>query len=256
MDEAFRHDESRFPAIQKPGMKDLAVLSYLKRNQDNDVLEINHPFYNSGGVHDHIREVKQFLGEKGPTIEPISYEMIYNPEDRLIFQTISNENDLILPLFFSEYIKKPVEEKVNEFNEYIFKRYCDRYELNEIFSQLVQTKKIPNEILFKFWLRAYSSEGNLSKDINEELKANHLDKYLPFIECMYEGLFDLIFHEIQSDKYKTIEAVDAYVDTQLKQFDDAVKQVKDFYEARFGSEESNEDDYYEGYEDFEEEQDS
>ena len=84
----------------------------------------------------------------------------------------------------------------------------------------------------------------------EKRKANLI------IECMYEGLFDLIFHEIQSDKYKTIEAVDAYVDTQLKQFDDAVKQVKDFYEARFGSEESNEDDYYEGYEDFEEEQDS
>ena len=165
-------------------------VSYLKRNQDNDVLEINHPFYNSGGVHDHIREVKQFLGEKGPTIEPISYEMIYNPEDRLIFQTISNENDLILPLFFSEYIKKPVEEKVNEFNQYVFKRYCDRYELNEIFSQLVQTRNIPNEVLFKFWLRAYSSEGNFSKDINEELKTNNLDKYLPFIECMYEGSND------------------------------------------------------------------
>jgi hypothetical protein len=165
-------------------------ISYLKRNKDNDILEINHPFYNSGGVQDRIDDVKKFLGDKGPTIEPISNEMIYHVEDRLIFQTISNECELILPLFFSEYIKKPVEEKVNEFNEYIFKRYCDRYELNEIFSQLVQTKKIPNEILFKFWLRAYSSEGNLSKDINEELKANHLDKYLPFIECMYEGSND------------------------------------------------------------------
>ena len=159
-------------------------ISYLKRNKDNDVLEINHPFFNSGGVQDHINDVKKFLGDKGPTIEPISNEMIYHVEDKLTFQTISNECELILPLFFCEYIKKPVEEKVNEFNEYIFKRYCDRYELNEIFSQLVQTKKIPNEILFKFWLRAYSSEGNLSKDINEELKTNHLDKYLPFIECM------------------------------------------------------------------------
>ena len=165
-------------------------VAYLKRNKDNDVLEINHPFYNSGGVQDRIEKVKIFLGEKGPTNEPISCEMIYHPEDRFIFQIISNENDLILPLFFSEYIKKPVEEKVNEFNQYIFKRYCDRYEINEIFSQLVQTKNIPNEILFKFWLRAYSSEGNLSKDINEELKTNQLDKYLPFIECMYEGSKD------------------------------------------------------------------
>lgn len=65
----------------------------------------------------------------------------------------------------------------------------------------------------------------------EKRKANLI------IDCMYEGLFDMVYHEIQSDKYTSIEAVDRYVDEQLSQFDIAVKQVKEFYEARFGDEE-------------------
>jgi len=173
-------------------------VAYLKRNKDNDVLALNHPFYNSGGVQDHIDKVKIFLEEKAPTIEPTSFEVNYHPEDKLIFQTISNENDLILPLFFSEYIKKPVEEKISEFNQYVFKHYYNRYELNDLFSQLLKVQNIPNEVLFKFWLRAYSSEGNFSQDINEELKNNNIEKYLPFIECMYEGSKDSNL-EISSD---------------------------------------------------------
>lgn len=46
----------------------------------------------------------------------------------------------------------------------------------------------------------------------------------------------MVYHEIQSDKYASLEAVDAYVDEQLKQYDIAVKQIKDFYMARFGDE--------------------
>ena len=75
----------------------------------------------------------------------------------------------------------------------------------------------------------------------EKRKANLI------IDCMYEGLFDMVYHEIQSDKYTTIEAVDRYVDEQLSQFDTAVKQVKEFYEARFGDEEEtdeNEEEYF------------
>lgn len=70
----------------------------------------------------------------------------------------------------------------------------------------------------------------------EKRKANLI------IDCMYEGLFDMVYHEIQSDKYATIEAVDRYVDEQLKQYDTAVKQVKEFYEARFGDEEETDED--------------
>ena len=81
----------------------------------------------------------------------------------------------------------------------------------------------------------------------EKRKANLI------IDCMYEGLFDMVYHEIQSDKYTTIEAVDKYVNEQLSQFDTAVKQVKAFYEARFGDEDDEEDfDEDEEEEDFDE----
>lgn len=77
----------------------------------------------------------------------------------------------------------------------------------------------------------------------EKRKANII------IDCMYEGLFDMVYHEIQSDKYTTIEAVDKYVDEQLSQFDTAVKRVKEFYEAKFGDEEEIDEDEDEGEDD-------
>ena len=174
--------------------------SYLKRNKDNDILSINHPFYNSGGVKDAFEEVKDFLLQKNPkNIETMSFEIIHTDEDKFNFEFISNKEQLILPVFFTIYIKKPVEKEIEKFNEHCLQFYSDRFELNEIFTQLSYFKEIPNEILSKFWIRAYSSEGNLSKDINEELKSNKIEKYLPFIEAMYEGFKNDISLEISSD---------------------------------------------------------
>ena len=75
----------------------------------------------------------------------------------------------------------------------------------------------------------------------EKRKANLI------IDCLYEGLFDLVYHEIQSDQYTSLDAVDSYVDKQLKQYDTAVKQVKEFYEARFGDEEEIDEDEEEDF---------
>lgn len=62
----------------------------------------------------------------------------------------------------------------------------------------------------------------------EKRKANLI------IDCLYEGMFESVYNEIQSEKYQTLDAVDIYVGEQLKQYDIAVNQVKDFYMARFG----------------------
>ena len=43
-------------------------------------------------------------------------------------------------------------------------------------------KNIPIEILCKYYARIYTVESNFYKDINEDLRMNNKDKYLPYIK--------------------------------------------------------------------------
>lgn len=52
------------------------------------------------------------------------------------------------------------------------------------------------------------------------------------LNCLKEELFSQVYEELQSDKFTSIEEVDAYVDSQLRQYDMAIEQVKTYYTAK------------------------
>ena len=104
------------------------------------------------------------------------------------FEIIVNKNQLILPIFLLFYVKKPVENQIVDFNKYILSHYSKSPQLVNLFEQLNFLFKIPNEVLSKFWVRAYTSESNFYKDMNKDLRLNKVNKYLPFIHMMYEGV--------------------------------------------------------------------
>ena len=163
--------------------------SYLKKNKNND-LPLNHPFYNIGGVKDSFDEIKEFLlkKEESTPIELSSHEIKpYLEDDKLYFEYISNQNQLILPLFFPLYISKPQEEKIKEFNELSLKYYSQVPEIKPLFEQLIGVKNIPYEILYNYWIKAFLFDTNFRKDIIEETKSDNLEKYLVFIQTLYKG---------------------------------------------------------------------
>lgn len=94
---------------------------------------------------------------------------------------------MILPIFLSFYIKRPDVEQVNKFNEYILSKYTEK-KIVSLLEQLNKEFNIPNEIISKFWVRAYTAETNFYKDMNKDLRLDKTDNYLPFIHMMYEGI--------------------------------------------------------------------
>ena len=161
---------------------------FLERNYNNKDLPINHPYYNAGGIQDTFIGLEEFLLKKDLiNIEPTEYEIVYDFEDKINFEYIRNQDYLILPLFLSKYMKKPPDEKIEKFNKLVLEYYSNNEELKYLFNQLIEVQKIPYEILYKFWLKAFSLDNNLNIRINEELKLNNFDKYLVFVLAMYEG---------------------------------------------------------------------
>ena len=162
--------------------------SYLEWNKDNHELSLNHPFYNCGGVQDNYENLKKFLLNKDSiNVEYGSYEPIPIFEEKFNFEYILDQNYLILPLFLSDFMQKPLEEEIRKFNEYCFKYYSWVNELKSLFGQILESKNIPNEILWKYWIKAYSYDI-LNQDINEALKSDDFENFVVFIQEIYDGL--------------------------------------------------------------------
>ena len=47
---------------------------------------------------------------------------------------------------------------------------------------------IPIEILSKYYARLYTAESDFYKNINKDLGLNKVEKYLPYIKTLYEGV--------------------------------------------------------------------
>ena len=104
------------------------------------------------------------------------------------FEYIVSEKQLIVPLFLSFYVKKPKEAGVRQFTQYMLKNYSDAEKLVYLFDQLDFSHQIPNEVVSKYWARAYTAETNFYRNMNRDLRLEKLNEYLPFIHMMYEGV--------------------------------------------------------------------
>ena len=100
---------------------------------------------------------------------------------------ITDKNQLILPLFFPDYIQVPSEQGIQYFNKYMLKNFKEGCIYN-LFSQLVEIIDIPIPIISKFWVRAYTAESDFYKKMNENLLKNKIQNYLIFIQMLYEAV--------------------------------------------------------------------
>ena len=109
-------------------------------------------------------------------------------DDKFNFEYISDKNQLILPIFFPEYIKNPEEREIQFFNKYMLKTYEKFDRIQDLFSQLVEVSDIPIEIISKFWVRSYTEESDFYRKMNQDLQQNKSKNYLPFIQMLYEAI--------------------------------------------------------------------
>ena len=175
-------------------------------SQIDKTLPINDSFYNIGKAVDNLVNVEEFIKK---TLNNYNCEFQKNEEQRiknenLIFQTISDKNELILPIYYSKYLINTTQEQIYDFNNIILKDDESEEIIQFLFSQLVEAKNIPNNILTKFWLRAYSTHGSFNKKINEKLMNKEYKDYIPFIQKLYETANKCLYESKSEKFYKGI----------------------------------------------------
>ena len=67
-------------------------------------------------------------------------------------------------------------------------KYEKSDEIKKLFSLLKNVKEIPNEILSKYYVRAYTIESQFFREMNLCLMKKDTKKYLTFIRMLYEGV--------------------------------------------------------------------
>ena len=172
---------------------------YILNNKKS--LPLNNPFYNSGGVTDSWDQVKKFIES---SMNSNSEGFGGNNDENFQFQNIKDKNDLILPLFYPEYIEDCSEDEIKDFNEKIYPKYKDIPSIEFIFSQLSSSGNLPINLLCKYWLRAYSTHNSFSKNMNEELKLGRYNDYSSFIKKLYKSVEKGIFKTENGKLYKGI----------------------------------------------------
>ena len=160
---------------------------YLENNQNFANLNyINHPFYNSGGVHNNFEEIKQFIMTP---FENSKVMLKRDDEENLIFDYIDCKEKLLLPIFYKSLIKITPEDKADLFTKKLNEKYSSKCkELKNLLDPIMSLKNIPPQLLSKYYSRIYTSESGFYKDLNRDLRENKRDEYLPYIKVLYEGI--------------------------------------------------------------------
>ena len=161
----------------------------------------NNSFFTNGGIATKFKEVKEFLSKED--FAPKNMRM--EEEVQLTFDYIDTKEKLVLPIFFKALIDKPLNNSIEKFINSIYLYYNKKNKAkNKNFLALLSTiksiKDIPKEILSKYFVRLYTIESDFYGDVNRDLGKNLIEKYIPFIKILYEGV-KLESLDLASDEY-------------------------------------------------------
>ena len=149
-----------------------------------DYIKDTNIFYNFCGVHDYFKEIKQFI--KNEIKIGVSNEI---NEHQSTFECIDSKEKLEhIPLFFKTLIDNVSNENMKKYTSELYKEYGDNDKVKNILSLIKSIPNIPIEILSKYYARLYTINSNFYKNMNKDLRANKIEKYLPFIKTLYEGV--------------------------------------------------------------------
>ena len=152
---------------------------FIENNKDY----FNNTFYNFGGVVDTFQEVIKFLKN-----ESESKKLNYTDDIQLTFEYIDKKEKLLLPLFFKTLIDNISNNNMERYTSSLYDEYSKNEKVNNLLGSIKNMSEIPIEILSKYYARLYTAESDFYKNINKDLGLNRVEKYLPYIKILYEGV--------------------------------------------------------------------
>ena len=205
-----------------------------------DSLPVDDPFYNSGGVFDDMRTLREAIFSSISLSDKHNEEVNkdeskYLKDERFSYDLISNEKELKLPVFFYNYLKTISNAEIKSFNKKIFDDYKNTPIIRKLFSFLVEGDNIPFSIQAKYWLRAYSADSFFSHNINKSLLNKEYNDYLPMIIKLYEAVSNNYIQTEKSQLYKGIIASKTYLSSLLNKKKEAKLPIGILYGISFFS---------------------
>ena len=136
-------------------------------------------------------------------------------EKELSFDNIDNYEELILPAYFSYFMKDTTSTELLYFNEYLKRIYSDNINITNLLNQFDNNQKISKEIIYQYWMHLYTLQTDFFPNLNRQLRNKNVEYYIPFIKLCYEmlrkGLLKPIINkklyrgaDIKKDEYETI----------------------------------------------------
>ena len=204
---------SKFIKDFKENLKEIFIVPKIiifTSNKDNfikyneEYLNSENAFYTFGGIATTFREITLFLKNAPPSEKnmkiydenkflindsPIYKIMKTLNENELIFHYIDNKDKLMLPLLYKSLLDKTSIKNIEEYTNYLYNIYSKKNSAVErLLGPIKSISNIPIEILSKYYARLYTIESDFYKDINKDLRLNKIEKYLPYIKTLYEGV--------------------------------------------------------------------
>ena len=120
--------------------------------------------------------------------ESESKKLNYTDDIQLTFEYIDKKEKLLLPLFFKTLIDNISNNNMERYTSSLYDEYSKNEKVNNLLGSIKNMSEIPIEILSKYYARLYTAESDFYKNINKDLGLNRVEKYLPYIKILYEGV--------------------------------------------------------------------
>jgi len=191
---------------------------------EEELNSISHPFYNLGGVHSLFSPCFNFIFDFHSKLKTVFNKKEYNSnyEGCLTFEPISEITQLLMPSMIQSIIQKDTitENEIYNFIKFILEKHGDEQIVNLIHPELY-IKKIPLEILSKFWARLYTLNSSFYREVNIMLMKKQGGLYSTFVKMMYAGL------KIKSLKCSEEPILYRGTIMQKKEIDNVIKSFKE-----------------------------
>lgn len=167
---------------------------------------INNSFYNSGGVFDDYDEVAKYLNKFNSNfskkqINKNLYNLSY--EGLFTFNYLKSDIELLAPILYKDIItkKKISYDEIKKFNDFLLS--YGNSDINYLIEPLSLLKKIPIEIISKYWTRVYTIESKFYRELNNKLMKSDINLYDIYIRTLYFGLdSNSLFSNVNDKLYR------------------------------------------------------
>ena len=169
--------------------------AFIDKHKNDEIGQLyNKTFYNRGGVVDKFSKVINFIEEIYSNLDSFitndKYKGIFtkNYKDLIVFEKVGIR--LQLPSFYKDiYYNEHINyNELNSFTKFFLQNFCSNKEVEKLLKPLILFKEVPEEIISKYWARAYTYETPFYSIMNKSLMRKEYKEYEIYIKLLYKGL--------------------------------------------------------------------